>query len=96
MTKTEHIKKLIPNFYKGEVSIQDIVDIVDCHYSTASQVITRHKMKIEEVERLSKVKNDEDNFELSIKAQEEDNNILFDPTIGDWDNLTKKEQEKYY
>jgi len=95
MNKTERIKKLIPKFYKDELSIQDIADLVNCHYSTVSQVITRHELKAIEVEKMNFKKQNETNFELSIKALSEDNTIKKAKTIADWDSMTEEEKNEY-
>jgi predicted DNA-binding protein YlxM (UPF0122 family) len=95
MTKSDQVKQLIPEFYKGELSIQDIADKIECHYSTVSQVITRHKLKVIEIEKMNFKKENETNFELSIKSLSEDNTIKKAKTIADWSTMTEEEKNEY-
>jgi predicted DNA-binding protein YlxM (UPF0122 family) len=95
MTKSDQVKKLIPEFYKGELSIQDIADKINCHYSTVAQVITRHKLKVIEIEKMNFKKENETNFELSIKSLSEANTIKKAKTIADWSTMTEEEKNEY-
>ena len=95
MTKSDQVKQLIPEFYKGELSIQDIADKINCNYSTVSQVITSHKLKVIEIEKMNFKKENETNFELSIKSLSEDNTIKKAKTIGDWSTMTEEEKNEY-
>ena len=95
MTKSDQVKQLIPEFYKGELSIQDIAEKIECHYSTVSQVITRHKLKVIEIEKMNFKKENETNFELSIKSLSEANTIKKAKTIGDWSTMTEEEKNEY-
>jgi predicted DNA-binding protein YlxM (UPF0122 family) len=95
MTKSDQVKQLIPEFYKGELSIQDIADKIECHYATVSQVIIRHKLKVIEIEKMNFKKENETNFELSIKSLSEANTIKKAKTIGDWSTMTEEEKNEY-
>jgi predicted DNA-binding protein YlxM (UPF0122 family) len=95
MTKSDQVKQLIPEFYKGELSMQDIADKIECHYSTVSQVITRHKLKVIEVEKMNFKKENETNFELSIKALKESKPVMKAKTIADWNTMTEEEKNEY-
>ena len=95
MTKSDQVKQLIPEFYKGELSIQDIADKIECHYSTVAQVITRHKLKVLEVEKMNFKKENETNFELSIKALKESQPVIKSFTIADWATMTEEEKNEY-
>jgi len=90
MNKSDHIRSLIPKYKNGDITLDEIQKTVGC-----SRVLLYQIIPISFQEKIIQNVNYK-NFE-KIKLIDASKIIVQSKskTIGDWDNMTKKEREPY-